>query len=50
MINKIIIQVNDLEVSRKQTIFHIEALLKSAQNSIKKELRNYCFSGNSKIN
>lgn len=37
MTDKIIIQVKDLENSRKQTIFHIETLIKSAQNSIKKK-------------
>ena len=37
MTNNIIIQVKDLESSQKQTIFHIETLLKSAQNSIKKK-------------
>ena len=37
MTDQIIIQVKDLENSRKQTIFHIETLIKSAQNSIKKK-------------
>jgi len=37
MTDKIIIPVIDLENSRKQTISHIETLLKSAQNSIKKK-------------
>jgi len=37
MTDKIIISIKDLENARKQVIFHIETLIKSVQNSIKKK-------------